>query len=255
MNKDDFKWLILPGNPIIHRGMLSKSCVEHGRGSFQACVDQHLSMEVDLMMLKDQTVVVWRDEIVDTTGRPLSSLSLPEIRAIAQDNPTSRFGQLMTLNEFISLVDGKSGVVFEIKIPYGESPDLMVDSVLSILSVYRGNFVIHSSNPYVLHRIRTVCPDIPIGQISLSFKWIPNVDPEYVRLHREFLFADIVMPDFLDYDIRDLAEEGTRNRVLTFCREHELPLVTWAIRTAKEEAIARKYCSNYIIEGTTSFMD
>ena len=206
------------------------------------------------MMLKDQAVVVWRDEFVDARGCKLSALSLPEIRAIAQDTFSSRLNEMMTFDEFISLVGGRVGVVIEIKIPYGDSPDMMVDSVLRILKDYRGEYVIHSSNPYVLHRIRTLCPDIPIGQISLSFKWIPNVDPEYVRLHREFLFSDIVMPDFLNYDIRDLSEENTRNRVLSFCREHELPLVSWTVKTSEEEKLAKKYCKNYIIEGADSFL-
>jgi glycerophosphoryl diester phosphodiesterase len=182
-------------------------------------------------------------------------MTLPEIRMIANGNPDSRLNQMMTLEEFVSLVNGKVGVIFEIKVPYENSADATVDAVLSVLTEYRGEFAIHSSNPYVIRRIRTLCPDIAVGQISLSFKWIPNVSPEYVRLHREFLFADIIMPDFLDYDIRDLAEGEIRDKALNFCRQHGMPLLSWTIKNATEEHLARKYCSNYIIEGATSYIN
>jgi len=213
-------------------------------------------MEVDLLMLKDRQIIVWRDEAVNAgEDLQLSSLSLPEVRAIAHNDPNSRLNQMMTLDEFIDLVDGRVGVIFEIKVPYEISPKEAVDSVLSVIDGYRGDFAIHSANPYVIQMIRAIDPDIPLGQISLSFSRIPDVDPEYVRLHREFRFADIVMPDFLNYDIRDLAEWYIRKQVLEFCRAHDMPLLSWTIKSAAEERLAKTLCGNYIIEGATSYMD
>ena len=256
MKKDALSWLICSKRPIIHRGIISGDCVEHSRRAFQICIEHGYPMEVDLLMLSDQTIVVWRDEVISATNNEncwLSSMSLSEIRTI-QNGSNSRLNQMMTLEEFVSMVDGKVGILFEIKVSYGESSNAVVDSVLSVLTKYHGKFAIHSSNPYVIHRIHTLCPDIPIGQISLSFKWIPNVSPEYIRLHREFLFSDIIMPDFLDYDIRDLAEEDTRNRVLDFCHDHGIPLLSWTIKNVFDEQIAKNYCENYIIEGATSYI-
>ena len=212
-------------------------------------------MEVDLLMLKDRQIVVWRDEVVNTRENLLlSSLSLSEVRTIIQNDPNSHLNQMMTLKEFISLVDGKVGVIFEIKVPYESSPKATVDSVLSVINGYHGDFAIHSSNPYVIQMIRAIIPDIPLGQISLSFSRIPNVNPEYVKLHREFRFTDIAMADFLNYDIRDLAEKNIREQVHAFCNEHHLPLLSWTIKSAAEEQLAKTLCENYIIEGTTSYM-
>lgn len=256
MKKDALSWLLFSKYPVIHRGVIRGDCLEHSWSAFQICIEQGYPMEVDLLMLGDQEIVVWRDERVSTVNNEkcwLSSMSLPEIRTTYSDLD-SRLRQMMTLEEFTAMVDGKVGIIFEIKVPYGESPNIVVDSVLSVLSKYRGDFAIHSSNPHVIHRIHTLCPDIPIGQISLSFKWIPDVSPEYIRLHREFLFTDIAVPDFLNYDIRDLAEENTRKMVIEFCQKYDIPLLSWTIKNSYDEELAREYCKNYIIEGAKSYV-
>lgn len=254
MKKNALSWMLFSEHPIIHRGVINGSCLEHTKKAFQSCIEQGYPMEVDLLMLRDQKIIVWRDEVVDG-ARWMSSMSLPEIRTIARTSQNSRLSQMMSLEEFITMVDGKVGVIFEIKVPYKSSPDVVVDSVLSILAGYCGEFSLHSSNPYVVQRIRTLRPDISVGQISLSFKWIPNVDPEYIKLHREFLFEDIAIPDFLGYDIRDLVEENTRDMALAFCQKYDIPLLSWTIKNASEELLAKKYCQNYVIEGATSFLD
>ena len=258
MKKNALSWMLFSKHPIIHRGVINRSCLEHTRTAFLSCIEQGYPMEVDLLMLRDKQVIVWRDEVVNTACNGtcyLSSMSLPEIRTIASNFSDSKLNQIMTLEEFITMIDGKVGVIFEIKVPYKSSPDAVVDSVLSILKEYRGEYSVHSSNPYVIYRIRTLRPDIPVGQISLSFKWIPNVNPEYIKLHREFLFEDIAIPDFLGYDIRDLADENTKDRAVAFCQKYDIPLLSWTIKNASEELLARKYCQNYIIEGTTSYLD
>lgn len=256
MNKDSLSWMLSCGHPIIHRGKVNKDCLEHGRSSFQLCIEQNYPMEVDLMMLKDQQIVVWRDGLVDVEDtRLISDLSLSEIRSIAYNNELDILNQLMTLEEFVRMVDGKVGIIFEIKVPYETPPNTEVQAVLSVLKKYHGDFAIHSSNPFVLQMIRTAYPQIPLGQISLSFSRIDHVDQSVVKLHHDFRFTDIIVPDFLSYDVRDLSNLSIRGRVHAFCLLYDIPLISWAIRNAEEERVARACCENYIIEGAVSYID
>lgn len=256
MDRNNLLWMLSSGHPIIHRGKINKDCVEHGKSSFRSCIEQNYPIEVDLMMLKDQQIVVWRDgpvSVADT--RRISSLSLSEIRSIAYNNARDPLNQLMTLDEFIRMIDGNVGVIFEIKVPYEISPNATVQAVLLMLKEYRGEFAIHSSNPFALQMIRTACPRIPLGQISLSFNHVNHVNQSFVKLHREFRFTDIVVPDFLSYDVRDLSDLCIRERANAFCRLYGIPLISWAVRNAEEERVARTCCENYIIEGAISYID
>lgn len=256
---NDFKWLF--EKRIIHRGMINESCIDHARDSFITCMQYSYPLEIDLLILDDGEIVVWRDGRLASFGiendfRMLSSVTLEIIRDICRMDryAHSSLNQMMTLNEFLDMIDGKLNLLIEIKEPYNsQTIQQDVSSALNILNHYTGKYALHSAHPEVLRLIREMSPSIPIGQISWSFNGT-DVSEEYRKLHQNFDFMNIIKPDFLGYDIRELQQKTTLDNVNCLCEKNHLPLIAWTVRNKNEEIFAKKYCNNMIIEGAPSFL-
>lgn len=255
----DINWLL--EQRIIHRGMITPQCPDHAKESFLTCLDYPYPIEVDLLFLADGEVVVWRDGPLKDFGitqdsRMLSSLSQKEISSLCslQINESSQLKQMMTFSSFLNMIDGKIGLLIEIKEPYKSSKIYEhVAIVLNLLEGYKGKYALHSANPMVLKQIRTIKKDVPIGQISWSFD-SADVIAEYKNLHQSFQFLDIIVPDFLGYKIGELKDIETQVRVKKVCKKFGLPLLGWTVRNREDERIALDYCDNMIIEGSIGYL-
>lgn len=94
---------------------------------------------------------------------------------------------------------------------------------------------------------------IPIGQISLNFdlsEYKAVVDEENKKMHREQLYMQIVQPDFISYDLRDLPNQ----RIQNLCKQHNIPLLAWTVKDVDDQETAEENCDNIIIEGSDSYL-
>lgn len=260
----DVEWLIK--KHIIHKAKISNDVVAHTRTAFSCCMKKKFPIEVDLILLKDGTIVVGRqDELSEITGeRDVTQMSWGQLKEEVKKNAVVDTNQILSLSSFLEYIHGVIPILLEIKDNnYSNDSDENNELVREVVEEVRkyirkyglggdmGKVAIHSSNPYVLRKIRDKDCMIPIGQISLDFDRNEYASANEIqkKLHREQSFIDVVTPDFISYDIRDLPNPKVQN----LCRQHNIPLIAWTIKDAADEEKAERYCKNIIIEGSTSY--
>lgn len=261
----DVKWLLKKN--IIHKAKISNDVMAHTRTAFSHCMRRKFPIEVDLISLKDGTIVVGRqDELSEITGGcDVTQMSWMQLKAEIRKSAVVDTNQILRLLDFLEYIHGVIPILLEIKsnnycIDNNESNELVhkvVEEVRKYIRKYGldgdvGKVAIHSSNPYILRKIRDKDCMIPIGQISLDFNRdeYAGVNEMQKKLHREQLYIDVVTPDFISYDIRDLPNPKVQN----LCRQHNIPLIAWTIKDADDEEIAEECCQNIVIEGSTSYL-
>lgn len=262
--KRNIDWMFK--KPFIHRGKIKKSIPDHSVRGFLECLKQGYPMEVDVFFLKDGEIIVGRDEqiINKETGRifQVSHLNLADIRKLKTDDYTDKnnnqlrycFEELMTLPEFLNMVNGDVDLLIEIKTDDNESDGVikkMAATIVDTLRYYTGEYAIHSANPYILKSIRELDRIVALGQISWSFNGVP-VSDEFKALHTEFRFFEVLVPDFISYKVEEI---NGNSRLRSICDEKDIPLLAWAVTNREGEISVRKNkCDNIIIEGATTYL-
>lgn len=272
----DVEWMKNRHTPIIHRGVIKNGLLPHTKRAFDACIEARLPMEVDLLCLNDGagSIIVGReDQIVKYNNKEftLSDCRISDIRKINKEVGENK---ILTLEEFLQLINGKIPVILEIKTKekvldkkintYVERITKIVTSYLRKCSdifiynygsdnnTYSHGVAIHSSNPYVLKRIKEINCMIPCGIISQDFSEIINdVGYDFVKLHSETKFLEIFDPDFISYNI-DFLDNGIAQSIK---EKKGIPVLGWTVKNEDDQLNAMDYnCDNIIIEGSKSFI-
>ena len=263
----DIAWLT--NQTIVHRGRYDKAFPEHAISGYWQCIKHNLPIEVDILPLRDGTLIVGRDETLKSRKYPensfkLSGLSLSELRSLSSaeyygkdgKNLKFRLEELMTLAEFLGLINGNIPVLIELKLEEIHSPQvnrnnavLLVKRFMECVRYYTGTYAVCSANPYVLEAVHKADPCTAIGQISWSFAQIPLPD-YYLKIHKEFTFNDIVKPDFISYK---LSEIPNNDALTAYCKANNIPLLAWVAQTADDKALALENgCLGLLVEADPS---
>lgn len=130
---------------IAHRGLSDSKYPENSLGAFENCIRKGIPIELDVHILKDNTLVVYHD---DDTGR-LTDKKIILKNAIYDDIKDLRLEgskyKIPTLGEVLHLVDGKVLLDIELKV---EVRDFRICyEIYKFLDNYNGDFVIKSFNP------------------------------------------------------------------------------------------------------------
>ena len=266
----DFAWLL--SKNIIHRGVLSPELTPHTRGAFEACMEHGYPMEVDLLRLRDNTIVIGRDDHDMTQYGFNGHLSECNRRSLAQLNASvPKSERIFRLDEFCDFISDRIPVLFEIKVDNRASQkdiEAYVGEIVKTLRThfrrspvkstnnidwYVQKFAIHSANPYAIKSVKELDCIIPCGIISTDFSKKDGVTQEFVNMHQNADYMKIVQPDFLCYDILYM-ENGIARRE---SKKAGIPLLAWTIkdRDGQYDAKSLYKCDNIIIEGATSFGD
>ena len=234
---------------IIHRGLINAHVNEHSKSAYSACIDADYPIEVDLLTLKDGTIVVYRDTQID--GKNLSDYTFYELKHLCKEKSGSEYNNIMGFNSFLKYVNGRVPLLIEIKnyiYDYCDEVKNNVKQVIDFLSHYDGKYAIHSSNPYVLKALKEISPLTPCGQITFNPTSITK-NEKAIEIHRDSSFDNIVVPDFISCDIRNLPNE----KIFSLCEKYSIPLIGWTVKDDISQELAHDYCNNMIIEGATRF--
>lgn len=257
---------------IIHRAKLSDDYKPHTASALFACIRKHYPIEIDLLILEDNTVLVWRDEEVQNYlqefGRRMLSAcdkaDVERIRKYAVDNKendSNGIAEMLTLDELLRIVNGQIAMLIELKtMKHPEEPNKlkkMAGAVYDVLRKYNGEYAIHSADPYVLQEYRKLDENVACGIITTDFDHL-NVEDGFKIMHQAYSFDEIFSPDFISCDIRllsglqddciDEAKRQSAERLLQYVREKDISLFGWTVKSSADVEIADKYCNNMIIE-------
>ena len=229
--------------------------------SYEKCINQKRAMEVNILELSDGNLIVGRDcklnenecsalkKEIDTKLSDLNIEHVKELNKIC-NNDRTWYKYLMEFSEFIIFIDGKVPLIIEIKsdLKNGlcdedrqKAYDL-VNKVYIILKDYKGQYAIHSSNPYVLKGYKKKDESIRCGQIVFDASKVDGMNKEVVAVYMEQKYLEIIKPDFISCRVDDIHKMF----ILTYCWRNKIPLLGWGIKNDIQRQIG-KCCDNLII--------
>lgn len=265
----DISWLLK--KPIIHRGVIKPGIIPHTKQAYEACIEENCPVEVDLMQMKDETIIVARDDhdISDYGfSNRLSELTIKDLRRI---NRNSNQNIIFTLEDFLAFVNWRIPVLLEIKNtsknhtpPQKKYIDRIVQIIHRYLKCCSNGFsntqdgdrwqgiAIHSSDPTVLRMIKDADCMIPCGIITKDFSSLKSeVGNEFYELHETAGYTKIIKPDFISCDVNYLENK----LAVDLCDELNIPLLAWTIKNQEDQELAKDYhCDNIIIEGAKTYI-
>jgi len=223
--------------PYAHRGLHGTRLVENSRAAIEAAASAGYGVEIDVQFTLDGSAFVFHDEtlerLTDATGkmRHMTTKDLANIRLKGTDE------SIPSLHEILRLVNGRVPVLIELKAIEGHVSQLCV-AVRHSLESYRGEAAImsiHGEVPrwFAAHGTRVVRGLI----MSDRSEYARERAAEQVKA----IFRS--RPEFLAIDIDDLP-----SRMAARLRKRRIPVLTWTVRTAEQQALAADHADQIIFE-------
>lgn len=132
---------------IAHRGVHNSQIPENTLPAFARCVHKSLIIELDIHILKDNTIVVYHDhDLLKLCGvnKIIEHLTYEQLSKIK----IKKKYIIPTLEQVMHIVDGKVPILIEVKDVDNNSK--FEEELVKILDNYNGEFAIQSMNPFVI---------------------------------------------------------------------------------------------------------
>lgn len=166
---------------FVHRGKYNNNLNENSLDAFKFCVDNKMNIELDLHILKDDSIVIFHDDnLKRMCGKDL------KIKNLDYQELIKECGQYIpTLDEVLSLINGK--VILDIEIKYDVLNGKLEKEVIKILKSYNGKVILKSFHPLVVCRLKRLVHknklDIKVGfLVENSFLLLFS----YIFIHSDF---------------------------------------------------------------------
>ncbi len=238
------------GAPIAHRGLHDRASgvIENSRAAAEAAIAAGYGIELDVQLTADGEAVVFHDDaMLRLTGEP----------GLVRDYTAAALGRIAlkdgaetvpTLAEFLALVAGRVPLLIEIKDQdgaLGPAVGPLEARVAALLAGYGGAAALMSFNPHAVAAFATLAPDRPRGLTTCAFDTADWSLPDYRRAELAALTdAGRTGAAFVSHDRKDLA-----NPALARLKAEGLSILTWTVRSAAQEAEARRVVANITFEG------
>jgi len=237
--------------PITHRALHNRKAgrVENSLKSIEAAIEKGYGIELDVQLTRDGRAMVFHDDLLDRLTAekgPVRNRTQRELEAIQL---TGDGGTIPSLETVLKLVDGQVPLLIEIKDQDGEmGPNVGVleEATCAALRDYKGDVALMSFNPNAVAKCAEFAPHIPRGITTSSYEGVfwPEVPAPTRDILREIPDYDRVGACFISHESTDL----DRPRVAEL-KAKGAHIFTWTIRSAKEEADARRIVDNVTFEG------
>lgn len=237
--------------PIAHRGLhdVTYGRAENSPKGIAAALEHGYGIEIDLQLSKDGQPMVFHDydlERLTGTRGPITQKTASELA----DTSLLHDGDgVPTLTEVLKQIGGKVPLLIEFKDQDGQmGPNVgpLEQAAADLLKDYEGDFAVMSFNPYSVAALKDALPDTPRGLVTCEYTakdWptLPKSVRENLRDIPDFEALDCC---FISHDRKDL----NRDRVAQI-KAAGHPILTWTIKSAEQEASARKIVANITFEG------
>ena len=239
----------LTARPVAHRGLhdRARGIVENMPGAIAAAIAGQFSAEVDLQLTADGEAMVHHDDglgrLTEGTGALLGKTAA-ELKRVAFHDTAER---MMSLGDLCALVDGRVGIVLEVKSHFHGDRKL-VARIAEILKSYRGPVAAMSFDPDQVEALRQQMPELTRGIVAQrrydDGEWA-TLAPAQRKGMLHLRHALRTRPHFVAYSVDQLpAAAPWIARHLFGC-----PLLTWTVRTPEQRARASRHADQMIFEG------
>lgn len=237
--------------PLAHRALHDRDCgrPENSRAALCAAIDRGYGVEIDLQVSRDGVAMVFHDEDLLRLTGVRGLINARDAADLANIPLLGGQEGIPTLADILDLVAGQVPLLIELKDQHGQmgqTDGRLEQATAAALSGYAGPVAVMSFNPHMMVRMADLAPGLPRGLVTCGYEvddWPELPAPVRHRL-RDIPDYAATGATFISHHARDL----TRPRVAELCRQGATVL-TWTIRSAMEEAQARRHAQNITFEG------
>ncbi|MCQ2409446.1 MAG: hypothetical protein MJ068_02745 [Clostridia bacterium] len=240
----NYQWLF--DTPIAHRGTHDDKFPENSLPAYAESIKNGLNIEIDVHTTKDGKLVVFHDDDLKRVcgvDKKIKDSTLEEIK-LCRICGTEY--QIPTLDEFLELVDGKTGILLEVK---GINPfDLsIVKPVVERVKKYNGPIALQSFNFGSVGYMRRHC-SLPVGELCT---WSAPGGKKFRSWICNFMgkawVCKFTRPDFIAYDVNACDPKFSHNKWIEKWGK-KLPILFWTVTTEEKIDTASKFANNVIFE-------
>ena len=218
---------------IAHRGIHNnKEVPENSIKAFKLALEKNLTVELDIHLTKDNYLVIFHDDnLKRMTGvnKIIETLTLKEIKKLKLLNTTEK---IPTLEEVLKLVNGK--VLLDIEIKANKGVKKIINELLKVLNLYKGEVIIKSFNPLAVKEVKKNTNKYLVGLLIdyYSKKKIFNI------FSKTNIIIPFCKPDFLGINKKMLKTKKIQKYL------NKLPIMIWTIK--KDDEIKKINNENFI---------
>jgi len=236
--------------PLAHRGLHARArgVIENSRAAVAAAAEAGYGIEIDVQRAACGEAMVFHDadlrRLTGLAGR-VADHSAEELGAIAL---TGAGETIPTLSEILALVAGRVPLLIEVKDQTGalvETDGALEARVAALVVAYAGPVALMSFNPHCVAALARAAPDVPRGLTTCAFDGADWPLPDYRRAELAGI-SDFERTGaaFVSHDHRALDTPA-----VTRLKARGVPILCWTLRSAAEEALARRVADNVTFEG------
>ena len=216
--------------PIAHRGLHDQTRTENSMAAFKNAIEKGYNIETDVHLLKSGEVVVFHDNTLKRVcgiDRSISSLTLDDVKGDKFLLPNGE--HIPLFSEMLDLVDGKTGILLELKIDF-HSDHRLEKAVYNLIKGKESWIAVQSFSPFIISWFREFAPEFYRGVLSDTFvQWLHIVNFKKTK------------PNFVAFNIKHVKS------IHSFCNKHNLNLLVWTIRKNEQLSQAMKNNVNNVI--------
>ncbi len=237
--------------PLAHRALHDATAgrPENSRAAIRAAIDAGYGIEIDLQRAACGTAMVFHDYVLDRLTGEKGRLADRDAAALGRIGLTHGDEGIPTFAEVLELVAGRVPLLVEIKDQdgrLGPSVGALEAAAAADLKGYDGPVAVMSFNPHSVAAMAAEAPAVPRGLTSCGFPeadW-PLLDAGTRARLRAIPDVERTGAAFVSHQWTDLD-----NPRVSELKKAGLKVLCWTIRTAEEEARARKVADNVTFEG------
>lgn len=238
MNQD---CLWLKNTHIAHRGLHKedKTIPENSIASFQKAIEHGYSIELDVNILKDNTLVVFHDENLKRMcgfDKNLNQLTKDDLDKYYLLDTNQ---QIPLLEDVLKMVNGKVPLLIELK---SKNIKKMIPIFNSLINNYYGSWAVFSFSPYIVKWYYKNNPLVCYGLISGYHleKKIPKFIKNYLSQLKVLKKYDC---KFISYNIKDLP-----NKYLDYYYNLGKIVISYTANSKEELAYVKSHYDNCVFQ-------
>ena len=235
--------------PLAHRGLHGPGVPENSRAAVAAAIAAGYGIEIDLQVSSDGVPMVFHDSALSrltAAEGPVRARTAAELGAIRLKGGDEG---IPTFAEILALVAGRVPLLVELKDQtgvFGPSDGAFERAVAAVAEGYGGDVAFMSFSPALVAGMAQAAPGRPRGVVTEAYlpEDGPGLPEETRRALASMLAVDWVGAAFVSHDWHAL----DMPRVAEL-KARGLPILCWTIRSAEQEAQARRVADNITFEG------
>ena len=206
-------------------------------------------LEIDLQMSSDRVAMVFHDDILQRLTRHSGRVQDHTVAQLSAMRLSHGDECIPTFADLLKVVDGAVPLLVEVKDQdgaLGANTHGAEQAICADLKGYKGAVALMSFNPHSVANCAKFAPEIPRGLVTdpfLADDW-PNVDTARLAELAGISDYDRVGARFISHNVNDL--KAPRVGAL---KAQGAAVFCWTVRSAKQEAKARRIVDNVTFEG------